>query len=223
MRGIDGEIAHAGERIAHQSQAAASQARHGPGGQEEILQTTQTLGVAEMRRDVVEGHSAAHENVSQVLRSVHTVIAADLVGIVGLVDGVELLRIPHENRQAGPLQGRQGDLTGRVRQADHQQGVAAGRFVAGNDRLHVFTAIRGPGEPRVGDRRQRRKHAAAKPLLQLLAQRGDKLLVQFEGQGQHAHPRFHLRCVHDEVGFRPFRRITGVDDRGRRRRLFYRA
>ena len=43
MRGIDGEIAHAGKRIAHQPQPAASQAGGGRGRREEIGQLPQAV------------------------------------------------------------------------------------------------------------------------------------------------------------------------------------
>ena len=51
-------------------------------------------------------------------------------------------------------QGGQGDLAGRVGQADHHQDVDARRFVVGDDRVDVFTAVGGPREANRGQRRR---------------------------------------------------------------------
>ena len=137
-----------------------------------------------MRRDVLMWDAASEQHIREVLGTVDAVIVDHLGGVEIAVHGEQFLRVPDQDRQVRASQRRQRQLAGRIGQADDQQGLDAGRFMPGDDRVNLFSPKCRPIEPHVGNRRQRRHDPIDQPTLASLAQRGAEFLVEFESQGQ---------------------------------------
>ena len=109
---VHGEVSHAGERIAHQSDTGVAHAAGGGCGGEEIRQGCGSGRILHVRGDILEPHAFPPKHVRQVLRAVDAVIARHGRPVERLVDGVAFLDVPDDDRQRCPLQRRQGKKAG---------------------------------------------------------------------------------------------------------------